>query len=259
MPLQHWASVEQESLFCVQNEPVPEHVPLVQSFEQHSKPCMQGLPWVRHVLRGVHFPPPQTPPQHSAFVVHVWLSAMHWVEPHMPALHTNVQQSPGAEHALPPPRQGPVCIAQTFAPGSQCPLQHSPSAAHMSPVNFNVHPARPPAAPPLLEPPLLAPPLAPPAPGPPSEPADPPAPGPPDVSPLDELPHPMAQRPRLQKATTTQMTSFFTPSSTGSDCGFDAASWDSGGAVGKRLTSEKVEGIRLKDLVGECVLSRPRA
>ena len=77
MPLQHCASVAQISLVCVQNDPLLEQIPLLQNFEQHSKFCVHELPVVRQVFSGVHLPPPQVPPQHSAFVVHAWLSLMH--------------------------------------------------------------------------------------------------------------------------------------------------------------------------------------
>jgi hypothetical protein len=108
MPLQHCASEPQESLFCVQNEPLLEQRPPLQNFEQHSKFCVHVLPAVRQVLSGVHLLAAQVPPQHSAFVVHAWLSLMHWVVPQVPPLHTEVQQSCGPAHALPPVRQGPV-------------------------------------------------------------------------------------------------------------------------------------------------------
>src|SRR5205814_5648961 len=105
------------------------------------------------------------------------------------------------------------------------PVQQSALLVQVSPTNFSVHVPLPPV--PVLAPPLLAPP-GPPPPAPPGDPAsvpvEPPvpAPGPPLVSPESEPPQPIAQRPKLEKATTTQMTSFFTPSSTKIGLRFDA-------------------------------------
>jgi hypothetical protein len=108
MPLQHCASVAQASVFCVQKDPPLEQKPPLQSFEQHSKFCMHVLPDVRQVFKGTHLLAVQFPPQHSALVVHAWLSLMHWVVPHVPALHTEVQHSWGPAQEAPPALHGPV-------------------------------------------------------------------------------------------------------------------------------------------------------
>jgi hypothetical protein len=88
-PPQQSAFVAQTSPCCVQNEsPLAEQRPLLHRPEQHSVLPPHGLPDVLHVvLSGLHFIAPvpssaQLPPQHSSFVVHAWLSAVHCLVEH---------------------------------------------------------------------------------------------------------------------------------------------------------------------------------
>jgi hypothetical protein len=140
-----------------------------------------------------------------------------------------------------------VTCEQIFAPGSQVPVQHSPSAAQVSPTNLHEGPLPPVPLPAL-------PPVAPPVPGepdaPPDDPPPPPEPGPVMASVLDE-PQPMAQSPEPNRAIAAPTTSFFTPTSTevGS---FGNRPLVSGGVGCKRLTFGKPERDSTHALVGAC-------
>ena len=165
---------------------------------------------------------------------------MHCEEPHFPPSHTNVQHSFGTEHELPAALHGPITCEQIFAPGSQLPVQHSLSAAQLSPTSLSVHEL---PLPPL---PLLpaVPPVAPPAPGEPPE-----LPPPPPVAPgsvmasVPEEPHPIAQSSDPKMATNAPSTSFLTPTSTrmGSS---DTAPWLAAVALANGSSFENLRRIQ---------------
>src|SRR5579859_7822407 len=100
----------------------------------------------------------------------------------------------------------------------------------------------------MLAPPMLLP-AEPPAPGPPSSPPEPPpAPaGPVMPSVDDDPPQPMLQSIKPNSATATQMTSFFTPSSTMIGLRFDAAPGVAAAAVSNGSQTTKLKSAERKN------------
>jgi hypothetical protein len=120
----------------VQYEPLAQSPPR-QSFEQQSAPVVHALPLVRQAgLSGAQVPSPprQLPLQHCAELVQAWLSEVHWVPPQTPLAQTNVQQSCGIVHELPPGLHCPPLVLQTFITVSQLSEQQSALLLHVSPT-----------------------------------------------------------------------------------------------------------------------------
>lgn len=163
MPPQQSVSLEQASPVWVQNETLAEQTPFEQTEEQQSELLLQVLPEVlQPVFSGMQtLPPPsppaaQLPPQHSALLEHGLLSEVQSFEPHLPPVHTSVQQSVGDEHAWPAVLHDPMGSAQTLSFGSQLAEQQSPLEAQPRPLPLQLPLAPPvPALPPLPPPPPL--------------------------------------------------------------------------------------------------------
>ncbi len=157
MPPQHSPSCEHASPVCVQNDGLPEHMPFTQYCEQQSPLPAQLLPEVlQAVFSGLQVLPPsapaaQLPLQHWASLVHAWLSLVHTVPPHVPPLHTMVQQSVGDVHAAPCCAQVPIGFTQVCSVWSQLAEQQSLFDAHVVPTIWQLAlPSAPlSAAPPL--------------------------------------------------------------------------------------------------------------
>ena len=63
------------SPFCVQNDTLPEQLPVKQSCEQQSPSALQGFPVVlQEVFSAAHLPPVQVPPQQSALALQAFPS-----------------------------------------------------------------------------------------------------------------------------------------------------------------------------------------
>jgi hypothetical protein len=164
MPPQHSKSDAQTSPFCEQKETAPAQTPLRHTREQQSPFAPHSLPAVRHEpFSGTQteLPPSealQVPPQHSADVEQGWLSEVQSLAPHVPLLHTNVQQSWGIAHALPAARHSVMALTQMPAVRSQLAVQQSALAAQVAPTRRQAV-ASPPIAAPLAPPePDMAPP-----------------------------------------------------------------------------------------------------
>jgi hypothetical protein len=124
-PPQQSASCPHESPSTTQYDDMPQWPPLLHLPEQHWVSPLHELPSVLQVaLSAVQvWLLPQTPPQHSASVVHAPLSDVHWVPEHTLLTQLTEQQSVGALHdELAEPHV--VGFAVQAPVGSQMPEQH---------------------------------------------------------------------------------------------------------------------------------------
>lgn len=161
MPVQHSVSAPHTSPVCEQNEGLAEQFPFEQRCEQQSVLVLHVLPAVLHdPLSGVQTPAPASvelhlPPQHSALLVHAWLSLTQMSVPQLPPSQTSVQHSVETEHDSPATLHCPGGLAHAWSAGSQNAEQQSPLLAQLVPVSSQLGftstppPVPPPAVPPL--------------------------------------------------------------------------------------------------------------
>ncbi len=132
LPLQQSPCMLQTSPCWLQNE-LGEQMPALHSCEQHWPFVMHVLPRVlQSGLSGTQFPLVQFLPQHSALVMQLWLSDVHFGQSQTPPLHVWLQQSLFAVHADPRFRQLPLLQngahpASSVEPPSSSPVSTVPS------------------------------------------------------------------------------------------------------------------------------------
>lgn len=141
VPAPFWQSPEQHVLLSLhtspvwmQNEAPSLHIPASHRLEQHWELSVHGLPAVwQAALSGWQRPALQLPPQQEAESTQAWLSAMHALALHRPAVQASEQHSVDDMQFPPVTVHWLMEATQVAEAGSQIPEQQSPPLAHVWP------------------------------------------------------------------------------------------------------------------------------